>query len=400
MSNVLATSTIVAKTALAVLENMLTFSSKVNREYETEFDSNMSRGYAPGNTIMIKRPPRYTYRAGSVGVPQATVESTVPLTLTQGGVDLSFTSAERTLSLTQLDKKIYAAMAPVANEIDRQGLALAETAVFNQVGTAGTPPATQLAATQLVAAANQRLDEMSAPRDRTRALIMGPALNASLVSGFAGLFNSQGQLDKQYKSGLMVDAFGLDMGMDQNVARHTNGAQVATGSATTVGGTGAAFAVTGTAGTISRGTVVTFPGVFSVNAQSRVSTGVLMQFVVTSDLAAGATSIPVSPTAVATGVFQNVSGVSTAGNFLITNSAASAIYDVNVAFHPDAFTLACVPMWMPSGLGPRAYRETSNGFSVRVVEAYDAINDSSFMRIDVLFAWAATYPELAVRVLA
>mgnify|MGYP002143455186 FL=1 len=119
MSNVLVTSSIVAKETLAVLENMLSFSSMVNRDWEDEFKSNMARGYAPGATINIKKPPRYTYRAGRVAVPQATVETTVPLTLSQGGVDLNFTSFERTVSLTKLNDKITAAIAPVVNEIGR-----------------------------------------------------------------------------------------------------------------------------------------------------------------------------------------------------------------------------------------------------------------------------------------
>ncbi|MCK8259038.1 hypothetical protein LW999_17505, partial [Erwinia amylovora] len=85
------------------LENMLTFASNVSRDWEDEFKSNQARGYSPGATINIKRPPRYTYRAGRVAVPQATVESTVPLTLSQGGTDLNFTGVERTLSLQQLE---------------------------------------------------------------------------------------------------------------------------------------------------------------------------------------------------------------------------------------------------------------------------------------------------------
>ena len=135
MSNVLVTSSIVAKETLAVLENMLSFSTMVNRDFEDEFTSNMSRGYAPGQTINIKRPPRYNYRAGRVAVPQATIETTVPLTLSQGGVDINFTSAERTLSLTRLNDKIQAAIAPVVNEIDRQGLELARLTSFNTIGT-------------------------------------------------------------------------------------------------------------------------------------------------------------------------------------------------------------------------------------------------------------------------
>src|SRR5213082_3476679 len=116
MANVLATTNVVAKESLAILKNMLSFSANVNRDWEDEFKGNMNRGYAPGQTINIKKPPRYTYRAGRVAVPQATVENTVPLTLQQGGCDLSFTSIERTLSVTKLEDKIAAAIAPVANE--------------------------------------------------------------------------------------------------------------------------------------------------------------------------------------------------------------------------------------------------------------------------------------------
>jgi hypothetical protein len=76
VANTLVTCSIVAKESLAILKNMLTFSQAVNRDWEDEFTSNMDRGYAPGATINIKKPPRYTYRAGRVAVPQATVETT------------------------------------------------------------------------------------------------------------------------------------------------------------------------------------------------------------------------------------------------------------------------------------------------------------------------------------
>ena len=102
MSNSLSFSSLVAKEALAILENNLAFTAMVNRDWEDEFTSNQARGYSPGATINIKKPPRYQYRAGRVAVPQATVETTVPLTLSQGGCDISFTSFERTLQVQQL----------------------------------------------------------------------------------------------------------------------------------------------------------------------------------------------------------------------------------------------------------------------------------------------------------
>ncbi len=399
MTNTLATSAIVAKEALAILANMLSFSSAVNRDWESEFTSNQSRGYSPGATISIKKPPRYTYRAGRVAVPQATVETTVPLTLSQGGCDLNFTSFERTLSLQKLQDKIKAAMEPVVNEIDRQGLQLARFATFNTIGTPGTLPNTQALALQAVLGVNQRLDEMAAPRDDQRTLIMNPAFNAATVQGFAGLFNGQTTLDKQFKRGMMVDSLGIAYAMDQNVDVHTNGTQAVAGTNVNgAGQSGANITVVALGGTITRGTKITLPGVFAVNPQSRVSTGTLAQFTITADLLAGATVLPVSPALVTSGAFQNVSASPTTGAPFVIFGTASGSFNANVGFHKDAFTLAMVPMWAPPG-GKGVIdvaQESYKGMNLKVTEFYDGVNDNSIMRIDVLFGWAATYPELAV----
>jgi hypothetical protein len=398
MTNTLVTCSIVAKESLAILENMVAFAGMVNRDWEDEFTGNQSRGYSPGQTINIKRPPRYTYRSGRVAVPQATVETTIPLTLSQGGTDLNFTSFERTLSLQKLEDKLQAAMATVANEIDRQGLQLARQATYNCLGTPGTLPNTQALALGAITGINQRLDEMAAPRDKQRGLIMGPALNAATITGFAGLFNSQDKISKQFGSGMMVDSLGLAYAMDQNVDTHVNGTQAVAGTNINgAGQTGASVAVVATGGTITKGSKITLPGVFAVNPQSRVSTGVLAQFTVTADLAAGATSIPISPAIVTSGAFQNVTASPTTGAPFVIFGTASGSYQANVGFHKDAFTLAMVPMWAPPG-GKGVIdvaQETYKGFTIKVTEFYDGVNDNSIMRLDVLFGWAATYPELA-----
>ncbi len=361
MTNTLVTCSIVAKASLAILENMLSFSKYVNRDWQDTFSNTMNQGYAPGTTINIKRPPRYTYRAGRVAVPQA--------------------------------------IAPVCNEIDRQGLQLAHYSTYNLINPTGALPTTQLTATQVLTDSNTRLDIMAAPvKDGRRCMITNPQLNGAMVPGFAGLFNMAEKINGQYRTGYMQDAFGIHPGMDQNVDIHTNGTQVVTGTAVVAGQTGSNITVTATGGTITRGTVINFPGIFSVNPQSRTSTGVLADFVITADLAGGATVLPISPAIVPSGAFQNVTASPGTGNFVI-RGAASTAYATNVAFHKDAFTLAMVPMWAPPG-GKGVIdvaQETHEGFTVKVTEFYDGINDNSVMRIDVLFGWAATYPELSVK---
>jgi hypothetical protein len=401
MSNTLATCNIIAKESLAILQNMLSFTSGVNRDWQDEFTGNQSRGYSPGATINIKKPPRYTYRAGRVAVPQSTVETTIPLTLSQGGVDLSFLALEQTLSLQQKERKLQAAVATVANEIDRQGLAMAYLNTFNATniasGAGGATPATSLASTQIFTDANRKLDEMAAPRDKQRTMIAGPALNASLVSGLSGLFNSQTQLSKQYGTGLVVDALGLNFAMDQNVQTHTNGAATATNAAMS-GQSGATVTVTATAGgTLTKGTVVSFPGDFAVNPQSRQSTGVLAQYVVTADVPVSSTSIPISPARITSGPFQNCTGSTTSAAYTIYGAASTA-YQQNMVYHRDAYTLACVPLWAPTKGVIDSSTMSDDGLSVRVIQFYDGVNDNAIFRFDVLFGWAATYPELGTRV--
>lgn len=402
MSNTAVTSSIVCKETLAIIKNKLSFSAGANRDWEDEYTGNMSRGYSPGATINIRKPSRYTYRAGRVAVPQSSVETTVPLTLSQGGCDINFTAFERTVTFPSqsVEKKIEAAVATVCNEIDRQGLQLAHFSTFNTINPAGALPNTQALALGVITDANARLDEMGTPRDQERTLISNPRLNGSLVQGMAGLFNNSTKISKQYDRGLMVDALGLAYGMDQNVDVHTNGTQNVAG--TNVSGanqTGAAITVVGLGGTITRGTVVTFPGVFAVNPQSRQSTGVLAQFVVTADLAAAAVSIPISPSLTPTGQFQNVTASPTNGSPFLIVGAASIAYATNVAYHRDAFTLAMVPMWKPeAGMGAKVSQMSSDGFTVKVTDFYDGINDNAIMRIDVLFGWCATYPELSTKI--
>lgn len=397
MANLLATTSIVSKMALAILKNNLAFSRNVNRDWEAEFTGNMARGYAPGDTIQIKKPPRYSYRAGRIAQPQATVESTVPLTVRQGGCDIQFTSAERTLSLTRLEDKVAAAMEPVINEIDRQGLQLAHYAVYNTINPSGVAPNTQALAIQAMTDMNARLDEMGAPRTRgDRTFITAPRVNGAMVQGLAGLFNGSAAITEQNKSGLLVPSFGLRVGMDQNVDTHTNGTQAVTGTAVNgASQVGRNINVAALTGNITRGTVITFPGVFAVNPQSRQSTGVLAQYVVTADLAAGSTVIPISPAIETFGNYQNASASPTNGqNFLIVG-AASTSYQTNVAYHKDAFTLAMVPMYKPEGMGAKVDQVSDEGFTLKVTDYYDGTNDVSIMRLDALFGWAATYPELA-----
>lgn len=402
-TNTLANTSVVARECLRILKNQLTFSKGVNRKWEAEFTGNMSRGYEPGATINIRKPPRYTYRAGRTAVPQGTTFSTVPLTLSQGGCDLQFNSFERTLQISDanVQKALSAALATVSNEIDRQGMDLVRRFVYNRASVNATTmvqPATAAEALGLFTTAGRILDDNAAPRDGERNVVLSTGLNAASIIGLSGLFNQAAAIGRQYGTGLVVDSLGFNIGMGQNVARHTNGAATATNinGANQVGSAITVVAVAG--GTLTAGTVITLPGVFAVNPQTRQSTGRLQEFVVTADALVGAVTINISPAIVTSGPFQNVTASPTTGQPYVIIGSASQAYDCSVAYHTDAFTLAMVPMATPpEGSGAKVSQVSDDGFTVKVTDYYDGTNDVSNMRLDVLFGWTATYPELACR---
>ncbi len=101
-----------------------------------------------------------------------------------------------------------------------------------------------------------------------------------------------------------------------------------------------------------------------------------------------------------TGAFQNVavaSGVTDLDTKAITVfGAAAASNRANLVFHRNAFALAMVPMISPPG-AQSVSRQSYKGTSVRLIPSYDATNDRSNYRLDVLYGVKAIDPRLAVR---
>ncbi|MFA5875264.1 MAG: P22 phage major capsid protein family protein [Candidatus Margulisiibacteriota bacterium] len=394
MANTLPPSALIAKDTVAILKNNPGFVSTVNRSYESEFQNNT---YDPGQTINIKRPPRYTVAAGRVATPQDTVITTIPLTVNQFHVPMYNTRIEATLLNNSWDRRIEAAATALITEVDRQCAETAKFSAFNIINAAGAAPTTQALAVAAATDVYARLDEMGAPQ-MDRFFCLAPKPHGNLVAGMAGMFNDQSTLSAQFRSGKLREALGFGFMSSQNVSRHTNGAATATNinGANQVGSAITVVAVAG--GTLTRGTIITLPGVNAVNPQTRVDTGSLANFIVTADVAAGATSIPISPAIVTSGQFQNVTASPTTGAAYVIQGAASTSYSANIAYQRDFMTLAMVPMATPkAGSGAVAYQHSEDGITVKVTEYWDGNGDVANIRLDALFGMVCPYPELGVR---
>jgi len=390
----------ITREALMVLENQLGFTKGVNRKYDDKFGI---EGAKIGNTVDVRKPPRYIGRTGTDLAVEDVTETSVPVSLdTQFGVDINFTTADLLLDINDFSQRyIVPAVATVANKIDRDGLALYKN-IANAVGTPGSTPSTLK--TYLQAAA--LLSDEAAPNDGFRSAIINPDAEVELVDALKGLFNSQSDIAKQYQTGKMGMAGGMKFTMDQNVVAHTVGPQGGTPLVDGASQTGATLSTKGwtavEANRLKEGDTFTIAGVYAVNPQSRQSTGKLRRFVVTEDAdstAGGLSDISISPAIVATGAFQNVSNTAADSAVITVLGSSDIVSPANMVYHRDAFTLAVAPLPVPRGVDMAASVSDSQlGVGIRMVRQYDINTDKMPCRLDVLYGWSTIYQELACRV--
>ena len=403
MANTLLTIDMVTLEALRVLHGSCAFVKNVNRDYDDQFAKD---GAKIGDTLRVRKPPKYSVRTGRVMTAQNATETYVSLPVTsQKGVDLDFTSAEFTLGIDKFSERfLRPSMTVLASNIDYDALSMT-LKVANSVGTPGTTPATYL----VWGNANAKLDNALAPRDGNRTAILEPNAMAATVDGLKGLFEAGDAIADQYRSGVMKRAIDLKWAIDQNVRNLTTGTRTTTTvSVTGSTATGATTIALDYAGatptmTITAGEVFTIASVFDVNDETKQALTNLKQFVVRTTTTAASSqwlTLPIAPTiySAASGGLQNVDALP-ADNAVVTfyGTTSSTVYPQNLIFHKDAFTFATADLKLPRNQ-EMASRKVMDGISMRIWEGADIVNDTWPVRSDVLYGYVETYPELACRV--
>lgn len=421
MANALITSTVITNEVLRIAHNASAFLGNVN----TDYDASWTGAVKPGNSVKARGPVQFTHRDGETASPQDITERSVDVTLEPLlGLDFVVGSTELTTSVGSngsVDKAfqeryLKPAGLKLAALLDYRIATKMKNGFHQMVGTPGTAPATFADLLN----AQVPMDRMSVPRDGMRMAAIEPGANATIVAGLSGLFNNQSVLGDQYKTGIIKTGAGLDIAMSQNVPSHTvgplggtplvNGANqglinsgatdnpyAATTSLVTDGWTAAAAA------RLNQGDTFTLANVFSVNPETKASTGVLQSFLVTANTSSdgsGNATIVISPAIIAGGAYQNVTA-RPADNaaITITSGAANTTYTNNILWHKDAFTFVSPKQELPGGMD-MAYQASmadEGGVSLRFVRGYD-INANRFIsRFDILWGGAVTLPNFGVR---
>lgn len=408
MANTIITPSVIAKEALAQLENNLVLANQVHREYKKEFTGGV------GDSVSIRKPVKFYTADGATRVNQDVEEKSTTITVDERKhVSWKFSTQDLTLSIEEYSQRyIKPAMITLANTMDRSGHALYRK-VWNSVGTPGTTPSSFAD----VAGAAQRLDEMAVMADQ-RTMMLNPAAHYS-VAGNQLTLDAVGNMGKSAYEDAMVGRIAKFATFStQNVTNHTVGAHGGTplvnGAAQNVTYANATGANTQTlvtdgwtasAAVLKAGDVFTIAGVYAVNpvpaggTSGKLAMPYLQQFTVINDVTADGTgnaTLTISPAIITEGPQQTVSAAPADNAAITVMGTASTAYPQNIGFHKNAFGLVTVPLEMPDGAAFKA-RESHNGLSIRVVKDYDIDTDDDVIRLDILYGWDAIYPDLACR---
>jgi hypothetical protein len=360
-------------------------------------DSFAKTGAKIGTALRIRLPNDYTVRTGAAASVQDTAETSTTLVLaTQKGVDVSFSSADRTMSLDDYSERVLApAINNLAGAIAADVMSGTEGGVCNFVSNVDGSGniLNPVASTYLNAGAS--LDTNSAPLG-DRKVVNDPFTQARVVSSLAGLFNPVPEIARQYKTGMMQQALGFDWLMDQTVIKHTAGT-FTSGTVSVASQTGTTLLTNAITGTLAQGDIITIAGVYQVNRITKTTTGTLRQFVVTAAVATNGTSISIYP-AITPAVggnqvqYQTVTASPAASAVITLVSPVGVTYRKNIVYAPQAVTMATADLELPRGVHEAA-REAFDGVSMRMVTAYNVSTDQFITRLDILYGYLFVRPE-------
>ena len=390
MSSSYLSPTVITRESLRVFHQKLNFIGKIDRQYDDRFAKSGAR---IGSTLQIREPNQYTVRTGTTMNVQDVTETKQDLTIaTRKGVDMNFDVTDLTLTIDDFSKRyIDPAMSVLAANVEADAMTMYDDVYNSTWGTTASY-------NDIVQGARVKLQRGLTPTN-ARCANLTPGDMADLVVDTKSLFNDQKQLSDQYLEGYMGRAAGFDFVENTLWPNHTTGSEdgnyVVNTSTGITSGT-ATITTTGGSGTVAVGDTFTVAGVYSVHPETKASTGVLQEFVVTT-AAAAAGAWAVYPTPVTSGAKQNITIVSAGASKAVTvGGTASTAYTTSLAFHKEAFTFVTADLVMPKGV-EFAAREVLDGVSMRIVQDYDIVNDTMPLRIDILYGYKTLRPQFATR---
>lgn len=402
----------ITRKALDVLHQKCNFIGNVNRQYDDRF---AQTGAKIGTSLNIRMPSKYSVRTGAALSTQDHVERSTPLVVSsQYGVDVSFTTVELTMDLDDFSERIIEpAMAQLAAKIEGDAFDVAYKRTSNYTNATTDGLLTYKRFQQGGANITNALGPLS-----QRTACLSPDSQVEFNDAVKGLFQSQENIRRQYREGMMGRTGGFDVYENTLVPSHTAGTLDSAAALTSGTDLGTSttdnswvsqtdLSVNGvTADTLLAGDIITVSGVYDVHPETKTTRGKLKTFVVQSDVtlttAANEYTVTVKPGMIygSGNAYQNcaLSGISdTDDNTVTLIGAVGAGFGQDLQFHRDAFVFATADLEDVSRYGAWGARAQKDGISMRIARQYAIGSDTVPCRIDILWGFAELYQELASR---
>ena len=400
----------VTRYAIRMFLNTNYFLQNLSLQYEDLFGI---EGARIGAQLRIRYPNQYTVTDGPGIAVQDTIEQQFLLTVaTQRHVDVAFTSAETTLDVDDyMERIVLPRVNALAANVALQVITNTATTIRNITANVDANNNILPVTDTPFALARAILEENSAPNfgeQGMRKVALQPRSDARVQLALRGLLNPVDTISRQFNSGMMYEGLQFRWFEDQAVPSHTTGSATSATVSSAANQTGNSIAIVSLTGTLNAGDIITIAGVNAVNRVNFSSLGTLAQFVVTANVAATSTSIPIYPPIIPPAnstpygglpytpqQYQTVTASPAAGATITPFANASVTYRQNFAYAPDAITLAVAPLWIPPNEKGviAAARHNYDTLSMRSLVVYEPSTDQPIDRLDILFGSAVPRPE-------
>jgi len=406
--NTFLTIDMITKEAVRLFKNSNMFIMNMDTQYDKMFAID---GAKIGDTLRIRLPSDFIVTDGPAMQLQDNNQQFTTLTVSsQKNVATPYTTAERTMSIDDFSELTLAPMInALAGKVALDVMTGSEGGVCNFVSNVDAGGNIISPVSDQFLDANAILDDQSAD-DMDRRMVNSPKTDARTTTSLQGLLNPTPEISEQFRTGKMKSGLGYARWFrDQTVITHTSGLYAA--GAITISGGGQ---TTGTGGgnlvtsampggsTLRKGDIITIAGVNGVNRVTKQSQGTLRQFVITADVAAGATAIPVYPGVIgpvgglaggADQQYQTVDALPLNGAAVNMVSKSGEVYRKSLAYTQKAVTMATADLVLPRKAIEEGARANYNGIAMRIITDYLPNSDQLATRVDVLFGKKYIRPE-------
>lgn len=324
-------------------------------------------------------------------------------------------AVDEALRAGQLDQLLKPAAKRLVTKLETN---MAKFMLKNSGGKTGTT-GTAVTTWDHVAAGGAYLEALGVPMDKMWCMGINPFTQRKLASDQRSLGGETGSMSANERATIATNFAGMDVKTCTTLASYTTGAGADRAGVVAAAPTQTYLSAKDTMTTslavsgfqanleIKAGETITITGIYMNNLSTREAmideTGSQVEYtaVVTADVTlngSGAGTLVVSGPAIseANGQYDTIVAAIAGGEVVTLGGSESTIYQPNLAWHPDAFSMVSIPQVKLNSTDTIA--TTEDGIQLRVTRDSDFYKNKNMYRFDLHPAFAALNPFFAVQV--